>query len=79
MSYESPEPKIGIVVGILGTICAAILDILSFIPFVGDIEEIPAGAGLVLMLIFGAGSPVVIAFGIAMILKAFPGTQELPA
>jgi hypothetical protein len=31
------------------------------------------------MLIFGAGSPVVIAFGIAMILKAFPGTQELPA
>lgn len=73
-----PEEKISFVVGILGTIIAVTLDLLSLIPFVGDIEEVPAGVILFLNIISGMGTTVLAAQGTAMLLKAIPVVQELP-
>ncbi len=73
-----PEPKISIVVGILGTTIAVFLDLLSLVPFVGDVEEIPAGMILIANVIFGMGSVVLITQGVVMLLKAIPVVQEFP-
>jgi hypothetical protein len=75
---QQSEPKISLVIGVLGTLVAIILDVLSLIPFVGDIEEIPGGVVLVLDIIFGMGNVVLITQGLAMVLKAIPIVQALP-
>ncbi len=81
MDEESQEPqsKISIVIWMVGFIVAIVFDVLSLIPLVGDIEEVPAGAVFVLNAIFGVQNAILIAQGAAMAIKAIPVVQWLPA
>jgi FtsZ-binding cell division protein ZapB len=76
--FEKPEPKISLVVGIFGLLICIVLDALSFIPFVADIEEAPAILVLILSAVFGLGGPIIAIQVVTDILKAIPGVQELP-
>lgn len=75
---QKPEPKISLVVGIFGLIVCIIMDALSFIPGVGDIEDAPAIVVLILSAVFGAGSAVIGIQVAVDILKAIPVVQGLP-
>ena len=75
---EQGEPKISLVVGVFGLVICIIMDVLSFLPGVADIEEAPALLVLVVSTIFGLGGPII---GIQIVvdsLKAFPVIQALP-
>lgn len=75
---ENAQPKIGIVVGILGLLACLAMDAASLIPGVGDVEEFPAGLVFVVQMVLKMPSSVLLAQGVAMILKAIPVIQELP-
>ncbi len=74
----APEPKISLVVGVLGVIIAIVLDVIGLIPFVDDVEELPAGMVLILSSIFGLSNVVLMVQAVAMVLKAIPIIQEVP-
>src|SRR5581483_6442719 len=48
------------------------------VPFVGDIESVPATIIIILNLMFGMGGPVLIVQGILTFLKLIPVIQEIP-
>jgi hypothetical protein len=75
---EQSEPEISTVIWVLVFIVCIIFDILSLIPGVGDIEDIPGAVVFVLNLALGAGGVPLTIQGIVMVGKAIPGLQELP-
>ncbi len=75
---EKSEPKISLVVGVFGLVICIIMDVLSFIPGVADIEEAPALLVLVVSTIFGLGGPIIGIQVVVDFLKAFPVIQALP-
>jgi hypothetical protein len=77
---EQPQPKsnISTTTWVLVFIVCVLFDLLSLIPFVGDIEDVPAGVILVLNLVLGVGAVILIVQGIVMVLKAIPVVQEFP-
>lgn len=75
---EQPDSEISTPIGVLVMIVCVIFDILSLIPFVGDIEDIPGGIILVLNIAMGAGAFLCVTQGVVMTLKAIPFLQEVP-
>lgn len=75
---QQPEPKISIVVGVLGTIVCLIADAISFIPIAADVEEAPMIVVLFLSVVFKLGGASIGVQVVVDIIKAIPGMQELP-
>ena len=73
------EEKISVVIGVLGTIFFIIFDLLSLIPFVGDLEDILGAIIMVIGFVSDAGPVLLATQGIVMFVKAIPALQEIPA
>ncbi|HVM77309.1 MAG TPA: hypothetical protein VMU07_04110 [Candidatus Paceibacterota bacterium] len=76
---QAGQPKkMSLIVGILGLVTCVIMDILSLIPGVGDIEGVPGGMVFILSIIFKAGTVIVITDAVVTLLKLIPVVQEFP-
>jgi hypothetical protein len=76
---EGSEQKISIVIGVLGTFIFMVLDLISLIPGVGDLEDIPGVIGFIVGLVTNAGPAVSTTLGMVIVIKAIPGLQDIPA
>ncbi len=76
---QKPEPKIGEALIILGFFAFILLDIVSLIPGVGDLADVPFAISFIITFIFGDFGAVIMGTFVAVgILKAIPIAQELP-
>ena len=76
---EEGEEKISVVLGVLGTLFFIVVDLVSLIPFVGDVESIISTLGMVVgFLSGGLGASVMAAWSVVTIAKYIPIVQELP-
>ncbi len=73
---EDSEGKISIVVGVLGTFVFAVLDLISIIPGVGDLEDIVGVLGFIVGLATNVGPMVSTTLGMVIIIKGIPGVQS---
>lgn len=76
---QKPEPKIDVTLIVLGFIAFILLDIVSLIPGVGDLADVPYAISFIIAFIFGDfGAMIMGTFVVVGILKAIPIAQELP-
>jgi len=80
---EQSQPEISTAMWVLVFVVCITFDILSFIPIVGDVEDVPVAVAFILNLSLGVfksklGKAIAIVQGLVMVLKAIPIVQELP-
>lgn len=76
---EEQEPPISLVVGLLATIVFIILDLVSLIPGVGDIEDIPGVLVFIVSFVSDVGATILTTQALVVVIKLFPISQEFPA
>lgn len=76
---EEDEERISFVLGVFGTLIFAVVDLISLIPFAGDIESIVSTIGIVLGFVSGGlGGAVMAVWSVVTIAKYIPIIQEIP-
>lgn len=78
MDTNEDEPRISMVVGVFATMFFLLVDAISLIPGVGDIESLLSTAGIVIGLVSNVGATIISTWSIVTVAKFIPGLQEVP-
>lgn len=75
---EEGEERISIVLGVFGLLFFLVLDLISLIPFVGDVESLISTLGVIIGFVSNVGSSIMATWSIVTVAKFIPGLQEAP-